>query len=217
MSHELGQRVTLPLTVPECTGLPAVLKLVSVKGLDNPDTALYRYTFPPDLGWCGPFDPWRLRDDFLTWPLEDWSAFFYMAGTFGGIRITRNDFVEWQRLMRKALLLPAREWKTLPGEFDSKKVSKLRAGLRVQCDWDADPPTATMSGPTSLESMIATIHVDKLQGAEFRECARPDCTNPPFRIGTRQKLYCGTACAHLVAVRNDRKRKAEQRDREEQL
>jgi hypothetical protein len=156
----------------------------------------------------GPFDPWDLLEEFLTCSVEDWEGFILMAGSFGGVFITKNDFKEWQQLLKRALVLPARKWKTLAGEFDPKKVSKLRMGLPIQFDFESEPPTATLLGLTSLGTMIAAIQLDKLQGAEFRVCARPDCKSPPFKVGTRQKIYCSPECAHVVAVRNSRTRAA---------
>jgi hypothetical protein len=200
--------ITLPITVADLNSSPASIRAVSDRdAVTNPDTAQFRFTHDHELP-NGPFNPWQLREDFLSWPLEDWGRFFYMAGTFGGVRISQKDFGEWQRLMRKALLLPAREWKELAAEFDSKKVSKLRASLPIHFDWDIEPPTAKLLGLTALGSMIATIQLDKLQGAEFRVCARFDCGNPPFRVGNRKKIYCTDDCAHLVAVRNSRTRAA---------
>jgi hypothetical protein len=61
--------------------------------------------------------------------------------------------------------------------------------------------------------MVATIKVEKLHGATFKECARPDCKNPPFRVEARQKIFCSSDCAHLVAVRNSRKRAQERAEK----
>jgi len=199
-------RITLPITVAEINSSPVHIKAVSDwEAVTNPDTARFRFTHSNENPH-GPFNPWQLRDDFLNWSLEDWSGFFYMAGTFGGVYITRNDFEEWQRLMRKALVLPSCEWKTLASEFDSKKVAKLSASLPIIFDWDTEPPTARLLGLTSLGTLIATIQLDKVQGAEFRICALDDCEKPPFRVGVHQKLYCNPKCAHLAAVRAARTR-----------
>jgi hypothetical protein len=170
---------------------------------------VYRFCEPEYRGTYGPFDPWELRAKFLGWPLREWQSFFVMAGAFGTPYICRDDFAEWQRLMKQAMIVPAHEWKRLAEEFDPLKVERLLGTLPIQFDWDAEPPTATLMGVSPLDSMIASIQMDKLQGAEFRVCARPDCKSPPFLVGTRQKIYCEAACAHLAAVRADRKRKAD--------
>jgi hypothetical protein len=166
----------------------------------------YRSTYGPRT--YGPFDPWSLRSEFLGWKLREWRFFFGMAGAFGTALITRDDFEEWQRLMRKALLVPNRKWKSLSGEFDPEKVSRLGESL-IRFDFDAEPATATLVGLSPLDSMIASIQLDKLQQAKFRVCARTDCTGPPFKVPTRQKIYCSSKCAHLAAVRADRARKAD--------
>jgi hypothetical protein len=162
---------------------------------------------------CDPFDPWHLRDDFFGWKIEDWQAFFYMAGGWhrpgslsGSYYVTRSDFIEWQQLFKEALVRPARDWKALAGQFAPGKVSMLTGPLQMLFDYHEKIPVAKVVLTDSLTAIIATIQVEKLQGAEFRVCARPDCKNPPFRIEARQKIYCSADCAHLVAVRNSRKR-----------
>lgn len=110
--------------------------------------------------------------------------------------------------MRKALLVPSPEWKNLSGEFDPVKVSRLREKKPIHFNFDVDPATAELVGLSPLDSMIASIQLDKLQQAEFRVCARVDCKSPPFEVPPRHKIYCSSDCAHLAAVRADRARKA---------
>jgi hypothetical protein len=155
-----------------------------------------------------------LRDDFLGWTIEDWQAFFYMAGQWAGNPyVTQSDFSEWQQLLREALVRPAKDWKSLAERFAPRKVSTLIGPLRILFDWSGNVPLAKVVLPDSLTAIIATIQVDALQGAEFRVCARHDCKSAPFRIEARHKIYCSTDCAHLVAVRNSRKRVQERAER----
>jgi hypothetical protein len=108
---------------------------------------------------------------------------------------------------------PAKDWRSLAEQFAPRKVSQLIGPLRILFDWQRDVPAAKVVLPDSLTAIIATIQVDALQGAEFRVCARHDCKSPPFRVEARHKIYCNTDCAHLVAVRNSRKRAAERVER----
>jgi hypothetical protein len=210
MSH---MRITLPIVVDDLVATPTGVEAISLHDyLKNPDTAEFRFRLPEGKS-RGPFDPWQLRNDFLGWPVEHWSGFFEMAGTLGTFRISMNSFAEWQRLLRRALLLPAREWKGLREEFDPQKVAKLRGNLTIRFEWDGEAPTARLWAGNALNAIIATVQVDALQGAQFRVCARQDCKNPPFRVEARHKIFCCSDCAHLVAVRNDRKRKAEAKSR----
>ena len=156
------------------------------------------------------FDPWELRDAFLGWRTEDWQAFFFYVGRgwSGSAYIAQSDFAEWQQLLREALLRPAREWRSLTGQYSPEKVAKLTGPLRIFFDWQRDVPAAMVVLPDSLTAIIATIQVDALQGAEYRVCARHDCKSAPFRVEARQKIYCSSDCAHLVAVRQSRERAA---------
>jgi hypothetical protein len=121
-------RITLPI-VSEHHEFPVKLEAVSLRDLlKNPDSAAHRW-LPVDRRPHGPFDLWELRNDFLSWPPEHWEGFVEMAGNFGTFRISRNDFTEWQRLIREALLRDPREWRNLDSQFDRNKVRKLSEPL----------------------------------------------------------------------------------------
>ncbi len=200
-------RVTLPIVV-EHHESPATTQVVSLRDfLHDPDSAEHR-SLPVRREPHGPFNPWELRQEFLSWPLEYWEGFLEMAGTLGLFRISKNDFAEWQRLIREALLRHPREWKKLESQFDRRKVSKLFKPLPIRFAWDAMVPTATISTVKTLTAIIATIQLDVLRGVLFKVCARTDCVNPPFEVESRHKIYCSPECAHLVAVRNSRARAA---------
>lgn len=176
---------------------------------ENPENPALRYVIVPGQDVCDPFDPWELRDYFLGWRIEDWHGFFYMAGGWSSsFGITQRDFAEWQQLLREALVRPAKDWRSLNGQFAPKKVSRLTGPLPILFDWRGDVPLAKVVLSDSLVAMIATIQVDALRGAEFRVCARHDCKNAPFRVEARHKIFCDAACAHLVAVRKSRERAA---------
>ena len=155
------------------------------------------------------FDPWQLRKDFLTWPLEDWEGFGKRVGYLGVAKISKDEFADWQRFFRKALILRAKEWETLAGEFDKRKAKTLRGPFAINLRWEGETPLGVFYCSGAFEMIGATIHLDALQGAQFRVCARPDCNNPPFRVEARHKIFCSPECAHLVAVRNSRQRAAE--------
>ena len=156
------------------------------------------------LSQFGLLDPWGLRDDFLSWSPDEWEAFIAKTGSFDPVRIDKRNFEQWQELLRKALLHPAREWKA----WGRNARLWLSAQPRVVFDWESEPPQVIIFAQSPLEAMIATIQIDKLTGAEFRVCARHDCKNPPFRVEARQKIFCSMDCAHLVAVRRSRERAA---------
>lgn len=162
------------------------------------------------------FDPWKLRDLFLSFSPGEWEGFILLAGRFGGIRQNEANFAKWQALIREAVVQPVREWKKLESRFGKGKVRGLFRPLHIQFEWDSDAPIARVVLVESLEAIIASIQFDKLQGAEFRHCARGDCEAPPFRLGSRsEKIYCSYECAHLVYMR--KKREAEKKRQEKRL
>ncbi len=200
-------RITLPIVL-EHVEVPGTTRAISFNDfLNDPDSAEQRFV-PTRRAPYGPFDPWQLRGDFLSWPPEHWEGFVHMAGDFGTFRISNNDFVEWQLLLRSALPLHPMEWKKLESRFGQKKVGKLFEPLPISFAWDAKVPTARIRTKKVLTAIIATIQLDVLRGAKFKVCARTDCPNPPFRVEVRHKIYCSHECAHLVAVRNSRERVA---------
>ena len=207
-SHFMSQtKIALPISL-EYLERPGELVPTRELVAASPGDQIYKFRARPDRQMDGPFDPWALREQFLSWPSENWGMFVEMAGDFGGFGLSQNSFAEWQQLLREALVRPAREWNTLHATFSPQKANRLLGSLPLKFDWSGTGPTARVQTKATLDAMIASIQVDKLQGAEFRVCARLDCKKPPFKVGTRQKIYCDSDCAHLVAVRNSRTRAA---------
>jgi hypothetical protein len=206
----LHRKITIPIAV-EYIELPVVLRPRSMKAYSkNPDTAKFEFEEKPKSPRNGPFDPWNLRQDFLSWPLEEWKEFVLKTGRLGIHEINKDEFGRLQRVVKEALIRPAREWKTLELEFGvSIQNWTINIPKRINFDWDSEVPRACIKTFNTLDAIFATIQVDKLQGAQFRECARHDCKNPPFRVEARHKIFCSPECAHLAAVRESRKRAAE--------
>ena len=208
-SQNMSQRrITLPVTL-EFYKVPANRVQVSLNPyLRDPDSAPSQFIHENVR-----LDPWGLRDKFLTWPPEDWERFMLMAGSFSTSGLSKQEFTEWQELMREVLLRGTNKnkWRGFRGRFDPRKVAKLLAPLPMEFKWDEKAPSARIVTMRSLNAMIATIQLDLFQGAEFRVCARHDCTEPPFRVGRREKQYCCPECAHLAAVRRSRTPKTEKR------
>jgi hypothetical protein len=153
-----------------------------------------------------PFDIWGFRDEFLRSSPEDWPKYF------PGFRTTRTKgervFAEWQKLLKRAMVLPPNEWPTLAKgkEFNPGFIRALTRDLAFSFEWKDRTPIARVTVRPSVQAVILSIQLDKLQEAEFKVCARPDCQEPPFRVGARSKEYCSYDCAHLMAVRSSRKR-----------
>jgi len=188
------------------------LELASRKELlKSPADREWRFFEDKAASLHGPFDLWELREQFLSWPPDDWQGFVEMAGTFAFFRTSQSSFETWQKLLREALIRPARDWTALEAEYRVPHASRvpLSGPLPIRFDWMGEVPIALVMAIYSVDAIVATIKLDKLQGAEFRVCARFDCKSPPFKVEARQKIYCSSDCAHLVAVRNSRSRAAE--------
>jgi hypothetical protein len=198
------RRITLPLTL-EFRAFPAHLVAVSRNAyLPEPESAPHRYIRKE----YRELDPWDLRDAFLTWPPKDWKNFLSWAGSFSALHpayLNQKEFTEWQELLREALKLHPKKWQQLYKHFDSRKVDKFLAPLPIEFEWNEETPQTRIATMRSLDAIIAAIHLDFLQGAQFRSCAREDCSSPPFRADDPRKKYCSHECGHLVAVRESRK------------
>lgn len=156
----------------------------------------------------GPFDLWELRDTFLSWPINDWEGFISLAGQ--PLPLTRHhkyresDLAEWQKLIREAMLVPAKEWKQLASKFDPNKVQVLFTPLAMSFDSQADVPRIVIRSKTSLQGIIASVHLDQSQGVQFKCCTRRDCGRPFAIKSQHERKYCSPQCAHLEAVRRSR-------------
>lgn len=205
-------RITLPITLDHHPS-PVRMKIRRVVVKDPPE---YEMVLAGGK-MQGSFDPWNLRDEFLSWRPEDWERFVQLTGDFGTWLIKKNDFVEWQRIVREALLRPPQEWDQLRSRFDPTKVHRLVAPVGITFVWDAVPPAAKIRTTTTIAAIIATIQLDVLRGALFKVCARTDCVSPPFKVEARHKIYCSPECAHLVAVRKSRARAANSKSRRQRF
>jgi hypothetical protein len=159
-----------------------------------------------------PVDVWQLRDEFLALSPDRWAEcadWIREESIFRARRkVGQTDFEEWQKLIRQALILPAKEWGSGLSGFDLGKAVLFNLPIPIEFKWNEDVPVGLIRQADGLRAIVRSVQIDKLQGAEFRLCARPDCKEPPFRVGARQKQFCSSDCAHLVAVRRSRARSA---------
>lgn len=204
MSHA---KILLPISL-EHHHFPGTL-VREYSASDGSDAVYSFKPLPPELS-NGPLDPWELRQEFLTWPPKDWAIFVDWFGKVGRFGISEKLFAEWQQLIEKALLTPPETWDELKTEFSPQLVDQLFRAPQLRFNWKANPPSVSLNSSEVIEIIIATVQVDALNNERFRVCARQDCNRPPFRVESRRKIYCSPDCAHLVAVRNSRARKAGQ-------
>src|SRR6516165_6093589 len=167
------RRITLPITIPDYKLQTAHYLPVSGRdAVEPPESVEYRWT-PLGRVWTplehvsfGMLDAWELRTVFLECPVENWQGFLGLAGVFGTRRISRNDFEEWQGLLRTALVTSPKEWHLLEKKFGPGKVTRLLAQDSIRIDWDGEIPSAKFGNRgTALGTIIASIQLDALEGA----------------------------------------------------
>lgn len=207
-THNMSQsRITISLRI-VFKKYPGVLR---AEARGEGDDALFIYHRKWNETPSFETDPWRMRREFLGWPVDSWRDFVSRYGNFHPFRrVSKGTFSRWQRLLRTAQITRAIDWRHQIGaEFGEAVEGLLHKSLQVKFDVDSPSPAAEITVKSALDAMIATLYVDALNGARYRECKRPDCPNPPFPLETKHdKIYCSTECAHLMAVRADRERKA---------
>jgi len=209
MSHK---NVTIPITI-EYEAVTCDLEPVGIASASHPDSLRFRCV-PIRRALPRLLDPWKMREDFLSWQPENWQTFIAMTGWFCPFPISKNYFQRCQEFVAEALIHPASEWAALEealGSLDPRL--KLSSEKQISFQWDGEVPAAKIHTIWSLGAIFATVQIEKLQKAEFRRCARSDCKNPPFRVEARHKIFCSSDCAHLVAVRNSRERAAEAKNK----
>jgi hypothetical protein len=122
-----------------------------------------------------------------------------------------SDYLEdWRSFVRDLLLTPRQDWPALAKQYGESKVQRVMNVIPFKIEYDSsNRPCAVISAEFALDAILATIHIDLLDGLEFRECARPDCKEPPFKLTSgHERKYCSDPCAHLEAVRAHRRRQA---------
>jgi hypothetical protein len=164
----------------------------------------------------GVLDAWRVRVDFLRvrspdemltflqgtgvfsqetesgyWVLDDLYRFQTVIG-----RLTDNEPVEWTHRM-----------------FPNQKI--LRACIRhrhfsVGFSWTSKSHFAELVARSTLEAILASIHVDHLRKAKFWYCERDVC-GKQFELTGHRKRYCSDLCAHAEAQKEYRLKKKAQR------
>lgn len=146
---------------------------------------------------------WNVSDDTFDW----------LQGTPHGLEIRRSNFTspeaarEIDDLYLKAALLPleSRECKRLmsiAARKEAGQVRRIRQGKQKL--------GALISPASALDSILATVYVDKLRGLDLQVCALKECNEMFERREGRPRMYCSQAHAHLASVRRMR---AEARER----
>jgi hypothetical protein len=166
-----------------------------------------------------PIDVYEIRDQFfnISEP-EQGLRLFNQYGIFGGehqssfpfqVALSFADLLLWQKLLRECRLTEPSGWEAL-----SKQYERLRHSSNILNAPDIlipleSPIRISLRCGCIRDAIMAAIYLDKLANVKSSMCHRPDCGVVFNHESGHQRKYCTSDCAHLVAVRNERKRKAE--------
>jgi hypothetical protein len=172
-----------------------------------------------DLANLRPIDVYEIRDQFfnISEP-EQGLRLFNQYGIFGGehqssfpfqVALSFADLLQWQKLLRECRLTEPGSWETLSKEYARLRHSSSILGAQDILIPLESPIRISLRCWCVRDAILAAIYLDKLANVKSSMCHRPDCGVVFNHESGHQRKYCTSDCAHLVAVRNERKRKAE--------
>ena len=172
-----------------------------------------------ELQYARSIDVFEIRDRFfeIAEP-EQGLRLFNQYGIFGRehnnafsfqVALSFADLLQWQKFLRECRLTEPSSWEAL-----SKQYARLRYASDVLGAPNVSIPLESPIRISLLcgcvrDAIMAAIFLDKLANVKSSMCHRPDCGVVFNHESGHERKYCTQECAHLVAVRNDRKRKAE--------
>jgi hypothetical protein len=170
--------------------------------------------------------PWEVRERFLDEgdDAAQWDDFTYEFGMFGrsGDLVNRRadkrrndlsgeigleeDFRQWRELLRTAMLMPRNKWHTLEKRFPKYKVRRLFYTPQFTLRLQDGRPIAVLRARSALDAILASLHLDELDGIKFQTCVR---CGELFEVDNRHvHKFCRYECAHYFAVKASRARAA---------
>jgi hypothetical protein len=116
-----------------------------------------------------------------------------------------SQFRELQQVLRKAAEVPVEKW----GEASIRWFNVSL--LKVELNFEEGHLTGECVAHPGVLACTAQLFFEKLSGAEYGWCARPDCSEYYRLESKHHRKYCSQECAHVVAVRAARERTAQRR------
>jgi hypothetical protein len=153
-----------------------------------------------------PEDALELFNEFGPWQLAKPFDVEGINIRFSAV-LTRRNFFE-DALLRRSVENIHRTY--------SERSGDLEEGLENIYLWYPLPMELQFTDPVSAvarckdieDSLRASVFLDRLDGFVWRRCQREDCGKLFKRTSKREKLYCGSDCAHLQSVRDYNNRKS---------
>jgi hypothetical protein len=156
-------------------------------------------------------DAWQVRDRFVNLKRSDDQLFDFLNDTgrwdqFLGPYLLKNMW-DWQDAIKHLLLRPHRKWQDVISEHLNPYVGcmGIAAYLDVSFESDGDNLWFELTPHGCVGALLGSVLIDRVEGARFQICQRPDCRQV-YRLKSRHKRkYCSYDCAHLQSVRASRK------------
>ncbi len=148
-----------------------------------------------------PSDAWELRHEFLRLKLEEEAtvSFLNKWGSWNDSRfLTLSGIRKFQAAVRRALISPT-SWFS-----ESVYFRLLLSSVKTKPEY----PYASLVTGYCEPALSFTVTSDLLNRAEFRICARPDCTTPYKVKSKHARRYCCQYCAHFESIRRNRRSRA---------
>lgn len=165
-------------------------------------------TFFPDRA---ALDPWKVRDRFLGLKRseDDLLRFLNDAGSWDRSLgpFQPQNIWGWQDAINDLLLHPDRGWQDTISQHLNPYAGSMDLGayLDIAFEFSDKAVWFELMPFGCLGALVGTVLIDRLEGARFKVCRRPDC-HRTFRLQSKHKrMYCSYDCAHLQSVRESRR------------
>jgi hypothetical protein len=189
-----------------------------VSGDGSPKIDDWQYEF----GGARVRDGWEIRQHFLAvQTIDDALAFLNAVGCFCGSMkaLSFAGLLRIKEYVSKCMMLPQEQWKEhrellrelRRGDGAPAVGASLERRPKLELPLDEERPISkVVCSWGALQAIGATLFIDKFLGAQYGVCARPDCPTVYFEhVSKHSRKYCSPECAHVMAVRGWRGRRAD--------
>jgi hypothetical protein len=174
-------------------------------------------------------DPWALRLQFLDVDLDQSEAVLLFLNKVGLFAPTRKSISDIDRVIVVGAedgrhVIPhdsSRAWQKddfvdaqlFCRDWPCHLVDSSEATFEMRVAPVDGAPTLFITATNFYDAFQAAFAVDQIRRASRAKCKRPDCGKTFTYTGNRKRNYCGSECAHYMAVKAFRKRERRQRSK----
>ena len=166
-----------------------------------------------------PIDVYQIRNEFfaIKGP-EHGLRFFRQYGIFGRehlnyfaltVGLSFADLLRWQAILKDCRLTEPSGWEALTRQHERlRNVGDILDSPELSIPHESPIRIKLFCGCVR-DAIMASIYLDNLANVKARMCQRSDCGVVYVPESNHKRKYCSPDCGHLVAVRNNRKHKAD--------